>query len=111
SPPFSAFDPFAEEELPPAGVLLVDKKGKGLGRAGRSRYTGLRQPAPHVRVGQRGLESVTEFGDGGRRRARRCQRSRPLIGDGVGETLLEKGRHIRKNGGAFLRRGGERLEL
>jgi len=26
----------------------------------------------------------------------------PLVGDGIGEALLDEGRHVRENGGAFL---------
>ncbi len=40
-----------------------------------------------------------------------AKRAGPLVGDGVGEALLDEGRNIRENVGALLRRGGERLEL
>src|SRR5262245_27450290 len=57
------------------------------------------------------MESATELTDDGRRRPRRRQGPGPLIGDGIGKALLHEGGYVRENGGAFLRRRRQRLEL
>ena len=108
---YSALMPFSRISLPQRVISSRRWRPNSSGELGDGVTPASASSGVGLRIIQHRREGRAEPGDHRRRGARRRQQSGPLVGDRVGEALLDEGRNVRERARAIVRRGGQRLEL